>query len=195
MKKYSKGKKTFGVGTNDLTCKVFDNDGKMIPSFRAWHGMLGRCYGRGYQSRHASYSDCTVCDEWKTFSVFEEWFLGHYVDGWHLDKDILVKGNKEYAPDKCCYVPQEINKLFCKSDSIRGEYPIGVRFHKGKFEANLSMGSKTTYLGSFTNIGDAFERYKEEKEKYIKSLAEKYKDQLDERVYKALCDYKVEITD
>ena len=49
-----------------------------------------------------------------------------------LDKDILYKGNKEYAPDKCIFVPERINKLFLKNDADRGDLPIGVTYHKNK---------------------------------------------------------------
>ena len=37
--------------------------------------------------------------------------------------------------------------------------------------------------------------YKKFKEDYIKKLASKYKDELDSRVYEALVNYQVEITD
>ena len=195
MKKYSKGVLTFGVGINDCDTNIYDVNGKMIPPFRAWHGMLGRCYGKGYLSRHPSYEQCEVCGEWMKYSVFEEWWNQHRIEGWHLDKDILVKGNKVYAPDTCCFVPQEINKLFCKAGTLRGVYPIGVRFHKEKFEAQLSIAGKTKYLGCFTNIEEAFQSYKKAKESWIKELADKYKDQLETRVYEALYNYKVEITD
>ena len=46
--------------------------------------------------------------------------------GWELDKDILVKGNKIYSPDTCCFVPKEVNTVFTKRQSKRGDYPIGV---------------------------------------------------------------------
>jgi len=42
---------------------------------------------------------------------------------------------------------------------------------------------------------EAFAVYKEAKELHIKSLAEKWKNDLDPRVYKALMNYVVEITD
>ena len=50
-------------------------------------------------------------------------------------------------------------------------------------------------LGTFRKEEDAFNVYKLEKEKHIKQLAEQYKDQLESRVYNALYNYKVEITD
>lgn len=51
------------------------------------------------------------------------------------------------------------------------------------------------YLGTFDTINEAFNAYKEAKEKYIKEVADKWKDQLEPRVYEALYNYKVEIND
>jgi oligoribonuclease (3'-5' exoribonuclease) len=42
---------------------------------------------------------------------------------------------------------------------------------------------------------EAFLAYKHAKEAYIKELANKWKDQIDPRVYDALMNYQVEITD
>ena len=55
------------------------------------------------------------------------------------------------------------------------------------------MKKKT--LGYYSNAEDAFLAYKEAKEAYIKEVANKWKDQIDVRVYEALMKYEVEITD
>ena len=39
------------------------------------------------------------------------------MQGWQLDKDILLKGNKIYSPDTCCFVPQEINSIAVDSNN------------------------------------------------------------------------------
>ena len=80
-----------------------------------------------------------------------------------LDKDILFKGNKIYSPSTCIYVPHRINSLFTKSDSARGDYPIGVTYHKRDcvYESKLSYLNKygkkdRIYLGRFNNPLEAF---------------------------------------
>lgn len=118
------------------------------------------------------------------------------MDGWQLDKDVLIKGNKAYSPDACCFVSSEINNLFIKSDSKRGEYPIGVTKVKGgKYRAQIVKNNKVVYLGTFKTIEEAFQVYKTAKEQYIKEIADKYKNLIDKKVYQALINYKVEITD
>ena len=109
-----------------------------------------------------------------------------------LDKDILIKENKVYSEDTCCFVPQEINALFVKRDKLRGEYPIGVSFHKSRGMLRATLNNK--HLGYFNTVEQAFQVYKQAKEDYIKEVANKWKDQIDPRVYDALVSYQVEIT-
>ena len=110
-----------------------------------------------------------------------------------LDKDILIKGNKIYSEETCAFVPQEVNLLFVKGEKSRGDYPIGVRFHKvsGMFRAMYN----NKLSEHFKTPEEAFCAYKEAKEAYIKEVANKWKDQIDQRVYEALMNYQVEITD
>jgi len=114
---------------------------------------------------------------------------------WDLDKDILKKGNKIYSPETCCFVPQEINKLLCKANSIRGKYPIGVKKSGNRFEAKLYIDNNPIYLDTFNTPEEAFQAYKIAKEAHIKEVADKWKGKITEPTYQALYTYKVEITD
>lgn len=166
-------------------------------SYIVWKSMLNRCYSEKYLRKRSTYCDVSVCEEWHNYSNFKKWFDEHYVDGWQLDKDILVKGNKEYAPNKCCFVPQELNSIILKSNKKRGKYPIGVSFNKklNKFRADYSTKEGKIYLGLFDSEKEAFSAYKINKEQYIKKMADKWRFKIDVEVYDALCNYNVEITD
>ena len=111
----------FGVGVLDKPLCA-----KKEKSERTWRQMLRRAYSEDFKRNSKAYEGVSVCEEWKTYSKFKEWFEEHYVEGWALDKDILIKGNKEYGPLACCYVPPQINSLFTKRTRGRGPYPIGV---------------------------------------------------------------------
>lgn len=170
-----------------------------------WHGMVSRCYSEKEFIRKPTYQGCTVSENFKYFPYFKRWCneqIGYNsVDNkgkpFALDKDILIKGNKVYSEYTCCFVPQEVNNLFIKKHANRGEYPIGVYYHKtsGKFVSMISTNGSQRNLGFFNNQEDAFEAYKREKERYIKEVANKWKDKIDPRVYEALMKYQVEITD
>ena len=142
-----------------------------------------------------------MCDEWLTFSNFEKWFSdpdNGYFERYHLDKDILVKGNKIYSPNTCCFVPQEINSLFIKDNSKRGSLPIGVtNGYKGSFVAQVNFRGVIQYLGKYDTKEQAFNAYKKEKEVIVKILGDEYykRGLITEKVYKALLNYKVEIND
>jgi hypothetical protein len=184
--------------------KIHQYPRKYITRFQSiYFGMLLRCnltedlaISRGSKS----YMGCTYHQDWNTSKSFCEWAekqIGSHNIDWELDKDILFKGNKIYGPDTCCFVPSEVNVALTKSNAKRGLYPIGVRkVSKGRrFSAQIGGTKSKTHLGTFDTPEEAFFAYKTAKEVYIKSLALKYKDELDPRAFQALMSYEVEITD
>ena len=188
-----------GIGiTGDSQVRV---DGKHTKEYRLWNNMLKRCYSVGCQKVRPTYIDCSVSENFRYLQYFKEWCNNQIgfnsVDEkgkpFALDKDILVKGNRVYNEDVCVFVPQEVNLLFTKRDKSRGEYPIGVSFHKSRGMLTATLNNK--YLGYFNTAEQAFQVYKTAKEAYIKEVANKWKDKIDPRVYKALMNYQVEITD
>lgn len=173
---------------------------KITKEYTFWSKMLCRCYDYEFRKKFCTYADCSVSDNFKYFPYFKDWChkqVGFNNDKWQLDKDILIKGNKIYSEDTCVFVPKEVNMLLCKSNKARGSSPIGVFWCKKarKYASNCNLGSNTKHLGSFTTELEAFLVYKQAKERYIKVVANKWKDQIDIRAYEALMKYEVEITD
>lgn len=159
--------------------------------YQCWVTIFQRCYSGDFEN----YNDCNIDKSWYSFQNFAKWYDNNYVKDWQLDKDILNKGNKIYSEKTCCFVPKSINVAFTNSKKVRGKYPIGVSIQKGVFYAHININSDLKHLGIFNTAEEAFKTYKKEKEKYLKSLADKYKDQLKKEVYKAIINYKIEITD
>ena len=171
------------------------NNSKNTVYYNCWVNMFNRCYNEKYQEKQPTYAECYIDERWHNFQVFAEWFEENYVKGFDLDKDILIKGNKVYSPETCCFVPSEINNLFIKRQNNRGLLPIGIKPSGNNFQVGLNRYSKYVHLGNFKTIGEAFESYKVAKELYIKEVADKWQKQITEQVYKALYNYKVEIDD
>lgn len=183
--------------------KTFDTDiKKPTKEYDAWRSMIRRCYDE--QHKLDAYKDCTVCEEWHNFQNFAKWYEENYyqVDdiSMHVDKDILVKGNKIYSPETCLIVPGLINGLFVNTKNTKGNLPTGVYNRKNRqpirpFVAQchtIDLGMQKT-IGSFSTPEEAFYAYKEFKEKYIKEIADKYKTQIPEKLYNAMYKYIVEI--
>lgn len=179
--------------------------GKYNASYRSyfiWKDMFKRCYDLKYLAKFNTYIGCCVCNEWYNYQVFAKWYEENYyeLNGeiTQLDKDILIKGNKIYSPKTCCFIPHEINYLLLGRDKRRGEYPIGVYLHSDgdKYVAQChDISKKPRYLGRFNTVEEAFKVYKEYKEKIIKQVADKYYGLIPDKVYQALYNYKVDITD
>lgn len=171
------------------------NSTKHPKHYDVWRSMLKRIYNRKGE-HYEYYKDCTVDESWHNFQNFAKWFEENYIEDFQLDKDILVKGNKVYSPETCCFVPQEINKLFTKRDSKRGDYPIGVgKYKNSSYSAQITLNNSHKYIGTFNTPEEAFEAYKIAKEDYIKEVADKWRGLISSKVFEVMYSYKVEIID
>jgi hypothetical protein len=195
-------KSVYGIGyIGEGKYKTITDDYKHTTTYKCWNGMIERCYNLVTQEKHPNYKGCTVCEEWLNFQTFAKWFEENFYtiddERMNIDKDILVKGNKVYSPETCIFVSQRINKLFIRQDNIRGEYPIGVCYDKenNKFTSDCCTLEKHCKIGRFDTANESFEVYKEYKENYIKEVAEECKNIIPQKLYIAMCEWKVEITD
>lgn len=178
-------------GSENVDCKS--------ESYLKWHDMINRCYNAKFHERQPQYKGCTVCEEWLNYSNFKVWYDKNKIAGMSLDldKDILFKGNKVYSPETCCFVPHAVNTLFLSKKADRGDYPLGVHFDrsKGKYRAEMSFMGGQIKLGTFDTVDSAFARYKEYKEDFIRDIAEQYRDEIPDKVYKAMVGWEVAIDD
>ena len=180
-------------------------NGVKTKEYKLWQSMLKRCYSESLHLKHPTYEGCEASENFKYYEYFYEWCnkqigFGNKGDGnpFHLDKDLLIKGNKIYSEDSCVFLPKEVNSLLVKRENMRGKYLIGVHWCNTKkvFISQVSKNKgKSEYLGSFNTELEAFNAYKEAKETFIKEQANDWKSQIDDRAYNALMNYTVEITD
>lgn len=169
--------------------------------FMVWSNMLVRCYDEESLKKNITYVGCSVDGRWHCFQDFASWCEAQteFVRNkdWHLDKDIIERGNKVYSPDKCTFVPRDINNLFTLRGNDRGNCPLGVHWDntKEKYVAQVNKNHKRKFLGYFEDTESAFKVYKQAKEDYIKEVAEIWKSEIDSRVYNALNNWTIEVTD
>ena len=175
--------------------------GVLTKEYELWKSMLKRCYSDAFKKKRPTYEGCGVSDKFKNYEYFYEWChkqTGFNNEGWQLDKDLLIKGNKVYSENTCVFIPSEINSLLIKCTASRGEHLIGVHWSKtaNAFVARVSKNKGgSEHLGLFNTELEAFKAYKTTKETFVKEQANKWKSQIDPRAYEALMNYTVEITD
>lgn len=178
----------WGVGKFGVGCYSRKNHPK---TYSIWQQMLSRCYG-SHHCKH-DYTDCRVSEEFLNFQRFAKWCdsqIGFGVVGFDLDKDLLMAGRKEYNEQVCVFIPKEIN-LFLRFPKNKGVCRGVARTKRGTFVARLRFNGDTTHLGTFRSKEEAFLAYKTAKECSAKLLANKWKDQIDPRVYEALMVWEI----
>lgn len=179
------------LGVGDYKATI---NNKATREYLTWKSVLVRCFCPTLKKRYPTYRDCTVFEDWLNFQVFAKWYTKQ--KGWldfDIDKDLLITGNKHYSPETCVLLPKIINI------SLNGGGKGGVLLPKGVGKYNNTgrymARHKGVTLGVYDTITEAFFVYKVAREKYIKEVANKYKDQIDSRAYEALMKYEVNIDD
>lgn len=167
----SVSKTVYDVGINDSPFVVQPtiNSKKYIhPAYYTWYNLLTRCYSAKYKEKYPTYINAFCCDEWLVFTNFARWFKNNYIHKYHLDKDLLFKENKEYSPNTCIYIPMEINEFTTLRNNDRGQYPLGVTLHKGRFISRI--GKERVNLGSFNTSEEAHQAWQKAKLEQAKSF-------------------------
>lgn len=172
---------------------------KSNTAYSIWNGIYIRCYN----DKNGSF----MCDLWlKDKDVFAEWWSAEYYEcggeSMAVDKDLLFQGNKEYASDKCCIIPQTLNTMLsnCKKHrsiwkNARTDLPLGVRYDnrmKMYYGVIKPYGHDEAIILSYWDTPEeAFVEYKRHKQADILIMADKYKNKVPKKVYDALLRYEV----
>lgn len=142
---------------------------------RLWYGIRRRCNPESeYVKESPTYAGCI--NGFSSLSEFSQWASGQpgfyrkdaFGKWWHLDKDLLVPGNKVYSSSTCIFVPAKINTLLGACNSTRGNWPLGVYLdaRRNKWKAQCSDGGgKSKHIGYFTcpiAAHQAWQKYKSE---------------------------------
>jgi len=178
------GSVVMNKNSKKLVCGVGDNDVKystvkgtpVYEAYRAWKNMLNRAYSGNFPA----YCGTDVSDDWKLLSKFAAIYLLNCDDGYELDKDILVTGNKQYGPDTCRYVPNYVNMLLVDRAASRGSLPIGVSIKGNRYQSQCNQlqnngKSKKVSFGTFDAPEKAHQAWQNGKITAIERVIKKYK--------------------
>jgi hypothetical protein len=185
-------------------------------AIQIYNGIYKRCYDADTKKQYPHYEESSMYKGWKNDpEVFADWYESEFYECDNeqmvVDKDLLCKGNKEYAPDKCCILPWTLNVMLsnCKKHYVRknsitnrkdNELPLGVRFDENrkqyygqiKIDKSLCYDGDVLTLSYWDSPEEAFAEYKRHKEAYIVVMADKYKNKIPKKVYDALLKVTVE---
>lgn len=184
--------KIYGVGYNSklrgeagYSAKCGDS---ITREYDHWRRMLQRSYDPKWKESHPTYSDCSVSPEWWDYQNFAEWYQEneYRTEGADLDKDLLLIGNKEYCPELCVFLPEEINKAIV----IRGRVSVWHR-RDSVYEANCCR----VYLGRSDNPLTYAEKWVEFKINHINQLVDKYEGQLAPEAIASLRAFAIDVLD
>lgn len=140
-----------------------------------------------YQGVNSSYEGVSVSEEFKDPQKFCDWAVQQrgWGLGFCLDKDLLIDGNREYCAEACSLLPQVINYAIIRQKKCF------VKGGDGLFAVTQKVDGRTIKLGKYVTEDDARSAYCKYREKYIRKLAEEYKEFISERAYKALLEFRV----
>jgi hypothetical protein len=150
-----------------------------------WKSMIYRSFARDLPKDERRMS--AVSAVWKEFSKFYAWFVQQpcsELSQVFLNKDLLFPGNNVYGPSGCVLLPKEIHELLSEARITRSDFEAISDEYVGRHGQAVENA-----------VADAYEVARAIMEDKIRTAAIKYKDVLDERAYRKLMLYRVEIVD
>lgn len=185
------GRLVFGIGINDVDYAVTEYgfvDGKskreriwQCPKYKNWKSGLQRCFDKKWIQANPTYDGCIWTEDWIRLSKFVCWRDTYAethgsVDGKHLDKDIILLGNKLYSPETCAYVWPATNTFVIDCAAVRGAWPVGVSWDgsANKFRARCQnpFTKEREHLGLFKDQWEAHEAWRKRKHELAQLVAE-----------------------
>lgn len=153
--------------------------------------MIQRCYSKTVHKLKPYYKGKKVCEEWQNFQNFKAWYDEHFV-AWEkvdLDKDLLIQGNNVYSPETCAFITHFLNTIF----EDRGVKQLITQNKDKKYNVAMLILNKKQEVGVFDTKEEAVEALADYKKQYIVSVAESCKGKVQDCVYQAMLNWKVDI--
>ena len=143
--------------TSSCGCKSIKHGLYSHRFYGTWNGMIQRCTNPKIKAyKNYGGRGITVCEEWLDIKLFIEWAEATHpnIEGYSLDR---INNDKGYSPENCRWadrVTQRANQRISK-DNTYG-YP-GISFRGISWIAEIGIGNKSKYIGSFKTIEEAIQ--------------------------------------
>lgn len=178
-----------GENPNDLNIDFKDRDGRWVLRFQMngdfTQTRLGRLHNNVTQrvGKNDGYLDVTISDEFKDAQKFCDWVVQQpgWGQGYTLEKDLLIEGNREYRAEACVFVPFRVNQAI-----IRRTAKSVVKKVQDGWSVTCHVNNLKIFLGTYPTQDEAYHVYGKYQGDYIKSLANFYKNSISEVAYQAL---------
>jgi ATP-dependent exoDNAse (exonuclease V) beta subunit len=153
------------VGDEDIS-----HNGKLTREYVVWKSMLLRCYDKEVKIKQPTYTECETSENFKHLEFFNKWCntqvgfnsVDDHSKPFVLDKDVLIKGNKLYSEDTCCFVPSEVNVALTRAKNNM------IIFKKVKSSVFDILNMKPVQIGTIIESQNISKIHKEiEKISYI----------------------------
>lgn len=162
-------KTVFGIGFRGYGEYKISENGKHTKCYKVWHSMMLRCYDENIHKEYNTYTNCIVCNEWHNYQIFAEWFYENYIEGYQLDKDLRLYGNKLYSPKTCMFFHKDVNMFFkIHKSSKNRKLPLGVKIGGNNYRSGLVGKSNSC------SIKQALSDYWNYKHDKLNNLIEEY---------------------
>lgn len=165
--------------------RTVDGVQKKTSEYEAWRGMLKRSYCPKTQERQPTYIGCSVHPDWHNFQTFAKWYTSQvgYVEGWDMDKDLLVEGNKVYGPDTCILLPRPINSLLSMANMITGRFlPRGIHKHGTGYRVEVASLADKRVTKTYRTQEEAIKVRNKNTIERIDEIVDVYSDTIPEHV-------------
>lgn len=172
----------------------------LYKEYSIYSNMYNRVYSKARQTGDPCYEKALLSENFQDYDYFAAWCQsqkGFHNKGWVLDKDVLSGGVKYYSEYTCVFIPILINSFLTFSRKHGGKSGYaGVTWHEGYTKSHgkyivscAQLNGKNKTLGRTHCPLEGYKLYRKEKVRLAKVLAERYKGEVDDRVYDYLLNF------
>lgn len=143
--------------TSSCGCKIVKHGLCSHRFYGTWNGMVQRCTNPKIKAyKNYGGRGITVCEDWLDIKIFIEWAEATHpnIQGLSLDR---IDNDKGYSPENCRWADratQRANQRISKDNTYGYK---GISFRGISWIAEIGIGNKSKYIGSFKTIEEAIQ--------------------------------------